>query len=67
MSAYYGSSIQEKMVSVQLVINASFCHVLKSQGLSCVSTVSVFLCQNDFGKPTESFKIENCSNLYPGY
>lgn len=43
MSAYCGSSIQEKMVSVQLVTNASFCDVLKSQGLSCVNIVFVFL------------------------
>lgn len=54
-------------MSVQLVTNASFCDVLKSQGLSCVNIVFVFLCQNDFGKQRESFKIEKCSNLYSTY
>jgi len=54
---------QEKMVSVQLVINASFCDVLQLQALCCVNIVFVFLCQNYFGKSEESFKIKKSSNI----
>lgn len=70
MSVYYENNIQKKMVSVQLVIDASFCDVLQLQGMDYVNMLFVFLCRNYFGKPKEIFKIKksrnvNQNHLYP--
>lgn len=64
MSVYYENNIKEKMLSVQLVINASFCGVLQLQDLCCVNIEFVFLCRNYFGKPRESFKIKKSVSIY---
>lgn len=41
MSVYYENNIQKKMVSVLLVIDASFCDVLRLQDMDYVNIIFV--------------------------
>lgn len=63
MSIYYEINIQEKMVSVQLVVNAGSCDVLQLKGTDHVNIVFMFLRRSDLGKSRKSFKIKKSKNV----